>query len=348
MYLYPCASGHTDERIADAGPPHTRADVLLPSARAGECACEWAPTHPRRPMRAPFRRRGPRAARLAGVLVCVGVVQREHRRVEHRVGHHVVLGMRLCFGPPARHRLRDALGESSMRRGPLCAAGPPMRARVWACGDVWARSIYNMCAYIDAKSGYVKWALVCSCIRVRSRAGADDALVCGMCASATRSPRNAIDGPRTRSVYRYTMQACLHPCASGHTDERIADAGPPHTRARVLRPSARAGECACEWAPTHPRRPMRAPFRRRGPRAARLAGVHVCVVQCGHRRVEHRVGHHVDGCMRLCFGPAASHRLRDALGGSSMMQCGPLYAAGPPNARACAWADVWAYIYICM
>jgi hypothetical protein len=32
MVLYPCASSYTDERIADAGPPHTRAHVRAPSA----------------------------------------------------------------------------------------------------------------------------------------------------------------------------------------------------------------------------------------------------------------------------------------------------------------------------
>ncbi len=36
-----------------------------------------------------FRRRGSRVARLAGVLLGVGV-QRQHRRVEHGVGHHLV------------------------------------------------------------------------------------------------------------------------------------------------------------------------------------------------------------------------------------------------------------------
>jgi hypothetical protein len=48
MYLYPCASGYPVERIADAGPPHTRAHVLRsvrarvfaigrPRIRAGTC-----------------------------------------------------------------------------------------------------------------------------------------------------------------------------------------------------------------------------------------------------------------------------------------------------------------------
>ena len=40
----------------------------------------------------------------------------------------------------ARPLGRDALGGSSVRRGPLWAAGPPMRARAWVCADVWARA----------------------------------------------------------------------------------------------------------------------------------------------------------------------------------------------------------------
>ncbi len=45
------------------------------------------------PCHALSRRRGPRVARVAGVLGCE-CVQREHRRVEHRRRHFVVLGMR--------------------------------------------------------------------------------------------------------------------------------------------------------------------------------------------------------------------------------------------------------------
>ncbi len=87
-------------------------------------------SHASAPTRASaFRRRGPRVARLAGVPLGIGV-QREHRRLEHRRGHRLVLCMRRLFGPAARHRRRDALGGSSMRRGPLCVTGPPMRARV--------------------------------------------------------------------------------------------------------------------------------------------------------------------------------------------------------------------------
>ncbi len=57
----------------------------------------------------------------------------------------------------------------------------------------------------------------------------------------------------TQYVYTPCMQY-LYPCVAGYSDERIADVGPPHTRARVLRPCARARD----WASKHPRRHMRA------------------------------------------------------------------------------------------
>jgi hypothetical protein len=66
--------------------------------------------------------------RRAGVPVGVGV-QREHRRVEHRGSHHVVRGMRRSR-PGGAPSWRDALGRASVRRGRLCVAAPPMRARV--------------------------------------------------------------------------------------------------------------------------------------------------------------------------------------------------------------------------
>jgi hypothetical protein len=90
------------------------------------------------------------------------------------------------------------------------------------------------------------YSRVCCCERVRSRAGADDALMRGMCASAARSLRNAIHLWNTHiTVYVYPMHACSCIHAASYTDERIADAGPPHTRAHVLRPCARARVCAC-------------------------------------------------------------------------------------------------------
>jgi hypothetical protein len=66
-----------------------------------------------------FRRRGPRVARLAGVLPGVGV-QREHRRVEHRRGHHVVRGMRRLSGPGGTPPQAGCAW-----RGRRCGAGRP-------------------------------------------------------------------------------------------------------------------------------------------------------------------------------------------------------------------------------
>jgi hypothetical protein len=66
--------------------------------------------------------------RRAGVLLGVGV-QRQHRRVEHRISHLVVRGMRHLFGPggappPAgcARPVVDAVRAVVLR-------GPPMRAR---------------------------------------------------------------------------------------------------------------------------------------------------------------------------------------------------------------------------
>ena len=102
------------------GPPHTRAHELRPCARA--CARVRSGAHTSAPAHASaFRRRGPRAARLAGVPVCVGV-QREHRRVEHRVDNLVVLCMRRLFGPggapPQAGRARRVVGAHV--RAPTC------------------------------------------------------------------------------------------------------------------------------------------------------------------------------------------------------------------------------------
>jgi hypothetical protein len=63
-----------------------------------------------------------------GVQLGVGV-QREHRRVERRARHLVVRSTRRRFGPAAR-TMADALGRAFVWCGPLCAAAPPMCARV--------------------------------------------------------------------------------------------------------------------------------------------------------------------------------------------------------------------------
>jgi hypothetical protein len=168
---------------------------------------------------------------------------------------------------------------------------------------------------------------VSSCVRVRSRAGADDAPIRGMCASAARALRTAIDGTRTEIVYIYTMHACIyiHARLATRTNGspmrvRRADASTCCVRERV-RVRVRFGAHAS--APTHA-----SAFRRRRPRAARLAGVQLGVgVQREHRRLEHRVGHHVAwGMRRPCLGGAPR---QDALGGS-LVRRGPLCAAAPP------------------
>jgi hypothetical protein len=55
----------------------------------------------------------------------------------------------------------------------------------------------------------------------------------------------------------YTHCMYLYRCASGYTDEGIGDAGPPHARARELRPCSRA--CVRVRLGAHLRRHMRAP-----------------------------------------------------------------------------------------
>ena len=96
---------------------HRRAHVCVGVCARGS-VWVWAPRYLRRKRAKRLHRRGPRAARLAGVRQCAGV-QREHRRVEHRRGHDVAQCMRR-FRPGGAPPRRDALGLSSMRRG-CCA-----------------------------------------------------------------------------------------------------------------------------------------------------------------------------------------------------------------------------------
>ncbi len=110
----------------------------------------------------------------------------------------------------------------------------PSRARVGVRPPGYianADVMYNICmyTYIDAKSSYVNGYACVPC--VRSRAGADDVLIRGMCASATRSLCSAIDGTRTGVVCRYMMHPCARVCACA-----------------IVRPSIRAE--ACERVPS--------------------------------------------------------------------------------------------------
>ncbi len=86
-----------------------------------------------------FRRRGPRVARLTGVLCGVGV-QREHRRVEHRARHHVGHGMRRFRAdgaPPRRARSVGARCRAAVVRGGTADARACARTHV--IGMWWSR-----------------------------------------------------------------------------------------------------------------------------------------------------------------------------------------------------------------
>ncbi len=188
---------------------------------------------------------------------------------------------------------------------------------------------------------------VSSCMRERSHADADDALIRGMCASARRTIRKAIHrwNPHRYSICVHSACMYRHPRASAYTDERIADAGPPHTRGHVLRPCTRACVRVCDWAAAHPRRHVRA--RSVGVdrvRAARRAGVLLCVnVQREHRRVEHRRCHQLGLGTRRLFGPGGAPpqagRARRVVDAARAVVRG---GTADARARVCVRADVWA------
>ncbi len=175
---------------------------------------------------------------------------------------------------------------------------------------------------------------VCSCVRVRSRARADDALMRGMFASATRSLRKAIHRWDTQyTVYLYICihDACMYsyPCAAGYPDERIAGAGPPHARAHVLRPCARA----CRGAIGRAR--IRAVTCERVP-SVWTAGGSARRRSTMRRRSTRTLARGTPPRSPRCtwYAPpfparAVRHRRQDALGGSSVRR-GPLCAVAPP------------------
>jgi hypothetical protein len=128
-----------DDRITDACMPHRRAHVRDVHTCASTCVRAhmgvwvWAHTYPRRNV-STFHRRGPHVVRLAGVRLSRPIVgvQREHRRVEHRVSHHVVPGTRR-FRPAARHR-------SGRARSVLCAARPLCSVALLMCARICVRT----------------------------------------------------------------------------------------------------------------------------------------------------------------------------------------------------------------
>jgi hypothetical protein len=160
------------------------------------------------------------------------------------------------------------------------------------------------------KVGACKWVRVCvcanACDRVRSRAGAADALIRGMCSSA---------------LHRRTDQRC----------------GPAtHTRPRAA--SVRARVCVCDWAPTHPHRTMRA--RSVGVDRGWFGAQAFDCLSAFNADIGAWNTARVTTLNNVCAAfsaAAARHRRRHALGGSSMRR-GPLCAAALPM-RACVCAQ---------
>ncbi len=192
-----------------------------------------------------------------------------------------------------------------------------------------------------------------SCIGVRSRAGADDALIRGTCASATRSLRKAIHRWNThRHTYIHMMHACIyiHACLATPTNGSPMR-GPPPTRARVLRLCARARVRVRSGAHTSaPKKCQRLPSawtaggsaRRRSPGRRRST-------RTSARGTPPRSPRYTRYAPP--FRPGGAPPPRDALGGSSMRPK-PLCAARPPmRARVCGCADVWtracAGVHVC-
>ena len=123
---------------------HTRPTCAFVCART--CVCDWAATHPRRNVRAPSRRRRPRVARCAGVLLGVGV-QRGHRRVEHRASHHVAVGMRR-FRPGRRATAGGRVLGTAARRN----AGMYVQTYIYIHTDILYMYMYDcmyVCIYIS-------------------------------------------------------------------------------------------------------------------------------------------------------------------------------------------------------
>jgi hypothetical protein len=163
-HSYIDAHSYMEDRITDACVHGIRAHVCAHvRARVGACFC--APVSA--PNRAsPFRRRGPRAARRAGFLLCVGV-QREHRRMEHCACHRLVPGMRLFR--PGGAGVPNALGRASMQRGRLCAAAPPMRARVRTRGGTRLRGATRVGMAAPRRDSIRSNIHICRCIDIHHK-----------------------------------------------------------------------------------------------------------------------------------------------------------------------------------
>ncbi len=124
MYVLIQASSYIEERISESCMRHNAPNW------ASMCAAHlyvWAHPYVRRSARALSVGVDCVRLRRAGVQVCVGFPC-EHRRVEHRVRHHNIHGMRRNR-PAARHRGGCSRPVFDAAR-PLCSVAPPMHACV--------------------------------------------------------------------------------------------------------------------------------------------------------------------------------------------------------------------------
>jgi hypothetical protein len=116
----------------------TRACTCCVRARARVCVCDWARSHPRRHVRA--RSVGVDCGWLGSQAFYSASAFNANIGAWNTAAVIDLSEVCAAFSArAARHRRRDALGGSSMRRGPLCAAAPPMRARMYVRRRVGTR-----------------------------------------------------------------------------------------------------------------------------------------------------------------------------------------------------------------
>ena len=118
----------------------TRTPTCCVCACVCVCVCDWAPTHPCRHIRA--RAVGVDRGWLGAQAFYEAYAFNANIGAWNTASVSTLYVVCAAFSalagaPPPR----DALGGLSMRRGPLCAAAPPMRVRVCAqtCGHAPAR-----------------------------------------------------------------------------------------------------------------------------------------------------------------------------------------------------------------
>jgi hypothetical protein len=167
MYLYACAAGYTDERIADAGPPHTRAHVLRPCARARACAIG----RPR--IRADTCERVPSAWTAGGAARQAFYYGAFNANIGAWNTARVTNLYQVCPAFPAqavRHRGRDLLGRVVDAARAVERGGDRRCARACVCADAWARACAGVhvcrysCAYERRDTCMYVCIYVCICV----------------------------------------------------------------------------------------------------------------------------------------------------------------------------------------